>query len=147
MHHSSLRNIHLLWHGHPSWAAVWISVPPWSSPWATCFTGDLSRHGMGISAPVPGAPPPTLSSLTLVSAGLLLILFSLSYFTDLCWFCSFLNTNFWRCCLCGQVARPCPVVGRMESSGTGHVQPRAVLASHHRPPQLPPRPGHRQPVQ
>lgn len=76
----------------------------------------------------------TPPSLTLVAAGLFLTLFSLSSFTGLWWLCSFLNTSSQRCCLCGKGAQPCPVMGGMESSGTGHVQPWAVPASHHRPP-------------
>lgn len=76
---------------------------------AAYFAGALSRHCMGISPPVPGAPLP-IPSLTLVFAEVFLTLLSLSCFTGLLWFCSFLITNPQRCCLCGQRPQPCPVV-------------------------------------
>ena len=50
----------------------WVSAPPWTSMdcrGTTCLTMVFTTGCRGISALVPGAPPPP-SSLTLVSAGL-----------------------------------------------------------------------------
>jgi len=53
----------------------WISAPPWTSMGyrgTTCLTMVFSRGCRGISALAPGAPPPSPSLLTLVSAELFL---------------------------------------------------------------------------
>ena len=51
----------------------WISAPPWTSMGCrgtACLTMVFTMDCRGISAPAPGAPPPSPSSLTLVSAEL-----------------------------------------------------------------------------
>jgi len=66
----------------------WISAPPWTSMSCretTCLTMVFSMGCSRISAPVPGAPPPSPSSLSLVSAGL---------------FLSHIHNSLFCCCLC-----------------------------------------------
>jgi len=56
-------------------AAEWTSGPLWTSmgfKGSACLTMVFSTGCRGISAPAPGAPPPSPSALTLVSAELLL---------------------------------------------------------------------------
>ena len=67
--------IHLLRCGVPSMSYRWISAPLWTSlgcSWTACLTLVFSMGYRGIYAPVPGAPPPSPSSLALVSAELFL---------------------------------------------------------------------------
>jgi len=72
--------IHLLQRGVPSTGCRWRSAPLWTSMdcrGTACLTMVFSMGCRGISAPVPGSPPPPPSSLTLVSAE---------------WFCSHIVT-------------------------------------------------------
>jgi len=63
----------------PTWGPPWAAGgyllhhgPPWAAGVTICLTVVFSTGCRGISAPVPGAPPPPSSSLTLVSAELFL---------------------------------------------------------------------------
>jgi len=68
--------IHLLQHGVPSTGCKWMSAPSWTSmdcSVTACLTTVFITGCRGkIYDLVPGAPPPTPASLTLVSAGLFL---------------------------------------------------------------------------
>lgn len=135
----SLRDIHLPWHGAPPRAECGYLFH------SGLFPGLLSVD-LALLDPFPGA---AWVSLLWCLKHLFPLLLHWPWCLQGCFSYCFpcptslavvllLNTSSQRCCLCGQGAQSCPVVGGMESSRTDHVQPRAIPASHHRSP----RPGH-----
>ncbi|KAM9591150.1 uncharacterized protein ACIBXB_006064 isoform 2-T2 [Morphnus guianensis] len=140
----------------------WRSAPPWTSldcRGTACLTMVFTMGCRGISALVPGAPPPPPSSLTLVSAGL----FLLHVLTPLsgCRFC-LSQLFFFLLEYVITEALPLSLIGSALASGRSVSEPAGIGSVGHRgsfqqllteatpvtpPPPPLPKPCHTKPIQ